>query len=81
MNVRKLARNYLKRIILDNNIFQWCAIPQWICTPSEELYCDREVVEVVFVETLGGIKGKYLLKVALLSKIAPGGSKVRGISD
>ena len=46
--------------------------------PSKDIYCKREVVEVILVETLGKVKGEYLFKVVPPGKPLPGGSKVRG---
>ena len=46
--------------------------------PSEDVYCKREAVDVIFVETPGGIKDEYLFRVEPVGKPLPGGSKIRG---
>ena len=46
--------------------------------PSKNKYCKRGVVEVILVETPGGMKDEYLFRVPLSYKPLPGGSKVRG---
>ena len=45
--------------------------------PSEDVYCKREVVEMILVETLGGIKDEYLFRVVPSGKSLPDRSKVR----
>ena len=46
--------------------------------PSDDVYCTREVVDVIFVKTLGGIEDEYQFRVAPAGKSVPGGCKVRG---
>ena len=50
-------------------------------TPFQCVYYKREVVEMILVETPGGMKGEYLFKVAPSGKHLPGGSKVKEIFD
>ena len=53
-----------KTMILDYNIIKRYACLHWIWLPSKYMYCRREVVKVILVETLGEIKGEYVFKVA-----------------
>ena len=45
-------------------------------TPSTNVYCKREVVEVILVKLPGGEKGEYLFKVVPSSNPLPDGYKV-----
>ena len=82
MNERKFTENTIKKnwsltTILSDGV----PVHNRFCAPSEDVYCKREVVEMILVETPGGMKGEYLFKVAPSGKHLPGGSKVKEIFD
>ena len=69
-----LKKNSLTTILSDSvhfhNVFS---------APSEDVYYKREIVEVILVVTLDGIKYEYLFRVASSIKPLPGRSIVRGV--
>ena len=55
-------------MILNNNIVWRGAFLQRIYRTARKKYCKKKIVEVILIETSGGIKGEDLFKVVLLGK-------------
>ena len=79
LNERKKVhgKNCLKKIFWTIILSNGVPFHNRFGLPSEDMYCKKEVVEVILVEIPGVIKDEYLFRLVQSVKPLPSGSKVR----
>ena len=78
MNEESQREMLFKKLFLTEIFPDGMPFYNWCGTPFEEVYCNKDVVEIILVETFGSTKGEQLFKVAPSGITLPGRSKVRG---